>query len=320
MQSRVFNSISIDYMNGIFTKSSINTKKLHDEINYYLSLPESISSLFPSLLDYNKDYSCYRLDYIPYLNLSEFFLNNIVLPEEGNKIIERLLFILDKFHAIEPPYPANQDTVYHFYVEKTLERIKQLEKDDFFGKLFKEPILTINGRQYRNFPLLKNEFIDKLGKLSANHSKITAIHGDFCFSNILYSSHNHLIKLIDPRGSFGESGIYGHSYYDFAKLLHCLHGRYDYLANDKFILNEINNTIFYIDVPLYDCFNDMYEFYINLLIERNVLIEFVYLIEASLFLSMVSLHYENPYRQKVLYLAGLIILNNVIEGNYAHMY
>lgn len=74
------------------------------------------------------------------------------------------------------------------------------------------------------------------------------------------------------------------------------------------------------DVPLYDCFNDMYEYFINRLVERNVLIEFVYLIEASLFLSMVSLHYENPCRQKVLYLTGLIILNNVIEGNYAHMY
>lgn len=212
MQARVFNSISIDYRHGIFTKSSINTKKLFDEINYYLSLPESIAPLFPALIDYRKDYSCYRLEYIPYLNLSEFFLNNLVLPEEGKKIIERLLFILDKFHALEPPFTVSHGMVYHFYVEKTLERIKQLEQDDFFSRLFKEPILTINGRQYRNFPLLKHEFINKLRRLSAQHSKITAIHGDFCFSNILYSSHNHFIKLIDPRGSFGESGIYGHSY------------------------------------------------------------------------------------------------------------
>ena len=44
------------------------------------------------------------------------------------------------------------------------------------------------------------------------------IHGDPTFSNIIYSSHNDKAYLIDPRGVFGNSQIFGDRYYDIAKL------------------------------------------------------------------------------------------------------
>ena len=54
------------------------------------------------------------------------------------------------------------------------------------------------------------------------------MHGDFCFSNILYDSRVRRIKAIDPRGLVGaRSTIYGDSRYDLAKLAHSIVGRYD---------------------------------------------------------------------------------------------
>ena len=56
------------------------------------------------------------------------------------------------------------------------------------------------------------------------------------------------------------------------------------------------------------------------MITLGIEIKYLYLIEASLFLSMVSLHYEDPQRQKALFLNGIIILNEYFEGKYENLY
>jgi hypothetical protein len=54
------------------------------------------------------------------------------------------------------------------------------------------------------------------------------MHGDFCFSNILYASRLRRIKVIDPRGSIdGPPSLWGDPRYDLAKLAHSIVGRYD---------------------------------------------------------------------------------------------
>lgn len=70
MQPRAFNQISINIRQGTLTKSSVNKKKLRDEVLYYLDLPGNIANLFPDFIDYNKNYSNYKLEYIPYGTLA----------------------------------------------------------------------------------------------------------------------------------------------------------------------------------------------------------------------------------------------------------
>ena len=76
------------------------------------------------------------------------------------------------------------------------------------------------------------------------NNKISFIHGDFCFSNILFKNigEKTSVKLIDPRGSFGKFLNMGDMYYDLAKLRHSLNGAYEYIIYDKFkILNIISS-------------------------------------------------------------------------------
>ncbi|KAI9028707.1 hypothetical protein DFJ74DRAFT_499480 [Hyaloraphidium curvatum] len=56
----------------------------------------------------------------------------------------------------------------------------------------------------------------------------TLIHGDVNFSNVLVSQDGRNLALIDPRGYFGETSIYGPPEYDQAKVLYALSG-YDAL-------------------------------------------------------------------------------------------
>ncbi len=56
-----------------------------------------------------------------------------------------------------------------------------------------------------------------------------AMHGDLCFSNILFDTCSDCIKLIDPRASISrdEPRLVGDLRYDLSKLAHSVLGLYD---------------------------------------------------------------------------------------------
>ena len=135
------------------------------------------------------------------------------------------------------------------------------------------------------------------------------IHGDFCFSNILYDPAAQIARLIDPRGSFGKAGIYGDPRYDLAKLRHSIAGSYDYIVSDLFRLqqqgNSFESSLF--RNPVQDELCAFFDRKVSLLGYR---IEDIRLIEALLFFSMLPLHRDHPGRQKMMFLRGLEILND----------
>lgn len=320
MQPRAFNQISIDLEKGTLTKYSINTKKLQNEIYYYLDLPKEIASFFPSLIDYNENYSDYKLEYIPYHSISELILKNKISKVEGGEIISNLLKILQEIHSCSPNNIVSKNELYNFYIKKTKERINDLERNSsFFRTLLSHRLINVNGQVYKSFSVLEKDFCSLIKKHLKTHNKVRVIHGDFSFSNILYSPLEKIIKLVDPRGSFVDPGIFGHVLYDYSKLMHCLHGRYDYIVNDQYHFEE-DEYNFKIKVFSSELMDYLERIYTHILIDNEFNMEFVYLIESSLFLSMASLHYENHQRQKMFYLTGLILLNQIIEGKYENMH
>ena len=319
MQARAFNKITTNIPAGLLTKTSVNPVKLRDEINYYLNLPEEIAHFFPKLISHEKNFSSYTLQYIPYKSLSDLILNNQITLTEGENILHTLMGMLGDIHYFKPGINIPKENQ-NFYIKKTRERIEKLKLDRSFRQMVNLSYIHINNKIYKTFHILQPAFIKTIQNFFAIKSVTTAIHGDFCFSNILYCPKSKEIKLIDPRGSFGATGIYGNPDYDFAKLLHCLHGRYDLIVNNNFALEELNKGVFSFKRPHSSLLKKLHKSYRLLLIERGVNIELSYLIEASLFLSMAALHYECVKRQKALFLTGLIILNNFFEGKYENLH
>ena len=125
-----------------------------------------------------------------------------------------------------------------------------------------------------------------------------------------------LFKFIDPRGSFGESGIYGDGRYDLAKLLHSLDGGYDFLIHDMFVLEHRGERV------------NLQQFFPN---NRTAVlkafeqifgarhdIDEVRTLEGLLFLSMCPLHSDHPKRQVAMFATGLRILNELLNHEDMH--
>ena len=150
-------------------------------------------------------------------------------------------------------------------------------------------------------------FWDKLIK----SSYLTISHGDFCFSNILIDEKNYTFKLVDPRGIINSKNtIYNDFRYDIAKLRHSAVGGYDYIVCDMFSVWEMENNFKY---QIYSSEQkNLKEIFNKLLIENNYDVKEIEFIEGLLFLSMIPLHSDNFLRQKMFYLKGIEILNNVL--------
>jgi hypothetical protein len=126
-----------------------------------------------------------------------------------------------------------------------------------------------------------------------------AMHGDFCFSNVLYDSRVRRIKAIDPRGLVGETPtLFGDIRYDLAKLAHSVVGRYDQIVAGRYRLttDSDDRTLEFDPVAC----QPWLEAALGDLTVDGVggLSEPVRAVTASLFLSMLPLHADRPDRQQ----------------------
>ena len=145
--------------------------------------------------------------------------------------------------------------------------------------------------------------------------EFSIIHGDLCFANIMVDENYSFIKVIDPRGKFGDFDVYGDFRYELAKLFHSVDGKYDFIIKDLFKINykseenEINYSIInrVRTFDLYQTFLDVFKEAIGNNLKK------IELIEALLFLTMIPLHNESFEHQLVMLGTGLEILNRVIN-------
>jgi hypothetical protein len=149
-----------------------------------------------------------------------------------------------------------------------------------------------------------------LQRIAAN-ARLSPIHGDLCFSNILCEPARCLVKFIDPRGSFGKNGILGDFRYDVAKLHHSVIGLYDYIVSDLVDVSFCDGN-YNIHVP-----SDEQTAHIQKHFENEYFRTFkqneIQMISAWLFLSMLPLHADSIKRQRALALRGLQLLNNALK-------
>ena len=198
------------------------------------------------------------------------------------------------------------------YLEKTKARLRQL-KNTGLSSALDEPVIFINGKAYRNLPLLKNNLFHLIKKELLESKDFSITHGDLCFSNILFDPNYYIFKLIDPRGSFGDIGIYGDPRYDIAKLRHSIVGMYDFMVAGFFDLRQQANNNFSFKINSINSAITL-EKYFDLCVEKFAYkLSEIKLIEALFFLTMIPLHSESLPRQKAFYLTAIKKLNEVIN-------
>lgn len=307
--ARIFNTIEIDEERGLLTKRSDNRDKLIHEIKWYLKLPDALQYMLPRIYHYSLDWSqpYVTMEYYGYTTLHEMLVYGNVDEAKWRMIFSRLLFILRDMHRFRVE-GSNQDRIKalrEIYVDKTLHRLDALRKNPHFAPFFENDIY-INGVQYPSLDKCERQLPGLIQRrLLDNSPDFCIIHGDLCFSNILVESDLGFLRVIDPRGSFGNFDIYGDPRYELAKLMHSMDGRYDHIIEDMFSVevqgSEISYNIPQSALDVYRIFQEVFQPLLTNYADLQ-------LIESLLFLSMIPLHSDHLERQYVMLATGLQLL------------
>lgn len=173
------------------------------------------------------EYDPLKMEYIHGRNIYEY----TDIPHDEKKIIlEKIVNTLKKLHSIGG-IPADKDSFYNAYIGKTKERLLKVKELVPFAT---DDYILINGRKCRNvfanWDLLEKE-VEKFFP-----ARFVFLHGDCTFSNMLLADDKTPV-LIDPRGYFGTTEIYGDEAYDWVKLYYSLISNYDQFNLKRFSLD-----------------------------------------------------------------------------------
>ena len=308
-QSRYFNSLKYDDVLSIITKKSKDKIKFNNEIKWYLSLPNDLRVLAPRVIDCAVGEKPFlTLEYYGYPTLSELYVFGELHDFVWQNIIDRVMIIMKLFS--QKKGLVSRDEYFEIYWEKLENRIAQLIKiNPKFKAIFQYETIIINKKEYTNFGGLKEKIISKIKELYSKDDNCF-IHGDFCFSNVLYDTKNGITRIIDPRGVWGKS-CFGDIKYDVAKLRHSITGGYDFITNNLFSArlegNEIN----------YQIFDQEKHFFMSQYFDSKIGkywdLEQIKFIEGLLFLSMLPIHNDYFERQLVMYSIGMQRLNEAMS-------
>lgn len=314
LRSRYFNSLEVDPILNTITKVSEFDEKLRRELLWFESLPEELQVLCPRIISKREHEGKLHLkqEYYGYPTLAELYMFSDLDVDDWESIIHRLLQLHLQFKKVESSIRAEDAKA--VYLTKTWERLEEMEEKggEWHRWLAEGQTLSINGKTYYSLNTLRTWMNAQIEKLIDN-VRGCIIHGDYCFSNILFDLNSQIARLIDPRGSFGTVGIYGDPRYDMAKLSHSLNGNYDFIVSDQFSI-ETDGEAYQFHISEHPRREYLTSIFDEKLMDLGYDPQEVHFIEALLFLSMLPLHNDKPQRQRAMYFTGIIQLNKLYEN------
>ena len=226
---RPFNKITVE--GEVLTKEPVDeqgVKLAKREVAWYekaryLKIPElpKIFSTNPLQMEFIHGKNIYDCDYS---------------YEEKKKLLKTLIDALKVVHN-SGSCPADSFSIQEAYFNKTMSRLSKIQALVPFAM---DEHIKINGKKCRNIFYHAKELEEKLDALKVNCKEFAFIHGDCTFSNLMVREDNTPV-IIDPRGYFGFTELYGDERYDWGKLYYSIVGNYDQFNLKRFLL-EIGDT------------------------------------------------------------------------------
>ncbi|WP_394193711.1 capsular biosynthesis protein [Pseudoalteromonas atlantica] len=308
---RAFNELKITQ--DWIEKKSIKNDKIEAEANWFAQVPSSLALFTPQYLgsEEKEGQSSYKLEYLYQTALNELLVFSSLPEHVWERILRKCISFLNICKAEQIKEGCSGSSLMQLFGHKTAARIS--EYCDLEG-ISKDSIWSFN----KSYRASINEIITHSEKYLPNSAvaePMTIMHGDFCFSNILYDFRTNRIKVIDPRGMnlCGEKTIYGDVRYDIAKLSHSILGLYDYIIAGYYKVGLEGQNIF-LKIDTDDEQYNLQRKYVKL-IEQEFGLSEVNLIamQIQLFLSMLPLHSDDKARQNALF-ANVFRLYGILKG------
>lgn len=297
---RIFNDLKISKYSVV--KYSRDSRKILAEANWFASLPPKMRYYAPALWDKgvtDDGRGYYEIEYYYLSSLATLFVFGKIPVFVWKEIMKSCVDFIECEAQYKPVNIADvtrQNNLY--FADKTNERLS----------VFCEKAgIDMNTPWVINDILVPSlaEIVEETDRsIRKDCSEFTTLmHGDFCFSNILYDFKSKSIRVIDPRGidNSGVVSIYGDLRYDVAKLSHSVLGMYDFIIAGHFYYSERNKYNVTIDFKKSRMLDDLQCDFKKNKINGYTLKELsVYPMLVHLFLSMLPLHSDNVRRQKAM--------------------
>lgn len=295
---RHFNELSIS--GGILTKSSHDSRKMTAEATWFKTAPAAVRLYLPGLISSALEdaQSSYSIEYLSLTALNELYVFGRLPVKVWAKIFAACGRYLSAERSVpvdDCDAPGSDNVGSRLYREKTLRRLDDFSRQT--GTDIDRP-WVFNGD---SLPSLRSMAEEAADAVNAGEAVPSFVHGDFCFSNILYDFRSDRVKLIDPRGLDvdGHLTSFGDFRYDIGKLAHSVVGLYDVLIAGRFNITVADHHV------QFDVFHE------NSRAIRAAFLQTRFAgrlpdewncqpVMVLLFLSMLPLHGDKPLRQSAL--------------------
>ena len=256
--------------------------------------------------------SSYAMERLYMTDLAIKWVHGSIGQDEFKQILDMYFTFFHERGCIEITPSQFQAINDQLYVKKVLNRLENLKRLPAFSNI--EKLLSAS----KSLASVDDIFywymeIKKKVERRIEYPCISVIgHGDPCFANAMYHYSTRTLKFIDPRGALTKEELYTDPYYDIAKLSHSICGNYDFFNNAMFDITIDDDFNYLLSIP-FD--NSDYK---KMFREKLEMCGYDYwtvrVYEASLFLSMLPLHIDYPYKVFGFSLNAIKILKEV-ESN-----
>ena len=297
-ETRHFNLIKSDELTVL--KRSADKRKIESEYRFYGLLPEHLQQWFvqPYGLRSDAEAAAYEMERLGVADMAIIWIHGAITGEEFEVFLRKLFRFVDSRPSRPVPMQQFVATRRQLYLDKVRERVQELCQARQFARLDAH---VRAGTRFDGVLAVADAYAELferyLRSRGGDEPRAVIGHGDLCFSNILYDKATRLMKFVDPKGAMSEEELWSDPLYDLAKLSHSIFGGYDFLNNNLFAV-EVDESL---DLTLSlrgPEVSDRQAAFQRHLEDRGLDLYAVRLCEASLFLSMLPLHGDDP--QKVL--------------------
>jgi thiamine kinase-like enzyme len=233
--SRFFNSVEI-VEDRVIKKARLKEFEtlIERELTWYRAVHSFGFNRVPTLISDNP-MTISRIKGVHPFNLEVNFQQKV-------KILNDIFQTLNSLHSCDQK-PSDRKILTEIYLEKTYSRVNSVAQ---LIPCFDQPTVQINGCLCRNPFHRRYEGLISQLVAEIQVDEFMLIHGDTTFSNMLVDEQSK-VWLIDPRGYFGSSLLYGDPMYDWAKLYYSVMGNYDSFNRRQF---QLKITDQYIDISI----------------------------------------------------------------------
>lgn len=300
---RHFNHLEYDPETNIVTKTSQDIHQFRHQVRWFSQVPDDLRYFCPRIYASSDGPSPYiTMELLPFPSLSDLFVYRRLELGAWNNVAKVLARIHARFVRNSLSSSTASALAKAMYRDKTIRRIELfLAQTPAAADYF-----ILHNDRRMSLAVVQDSLDDFLARFGLLDIKtLCPIHGDFCFSNLLYDHRSQMIKMIDPRGEFGVPGIYGDPRYDLAKLFHSVNNGYDFLVTNQFqaeVAAQGQLSLHMTRGHYHDCVDAVFQ---TQLLRDEFLRKQVNAIQALLFLSMLPLHADRPDRQLAMLTIGL---------------